>query len=132
MKKTIFVFVALASFLNTAYAAQMTPPKLGRIVVFGDKKEGVFKSDLSIKVGTGNDLKTLKLAESQKGVHACFVGDKNSIKPIFDNMIASANTVATDDGLTIKSLETSKNASIQVEVISHDSKTYLQLNLGPC
>ena len=132
MKNSIFVLMTLTTlnFLANGVAAPIV--KKGHIVVFNDKKDGNFKNDLSIKTGTWSDLKNLKMAENQKGIHACFVGNKESIQPLVENMVTNANVANGGEHLILKSFEVSKNASIQVQVISQDQKTYLQLNIGPC
>ncbi len=126
MKKVSLVLVALIM------VAAASPAPKGRIVVFGDKKTGALKTDVSIKVGTLDDLKNLKLVETEKGVHACFVGNKESIKPLVESMITSANKTEGQDELTIKNFEVSKGSLINLEVMSRDAKPYLHLNIGPC
>ena len=133
MKNIFLALSAVATILSSVNVVASTSPlQKGHLVVFDDKKEGEFKNDLSIRTGTWNDLKSLKLAEKHNGVHTCFVGNKNSIHSLVQNMVTSANLEDSSNTLSIKNFTATKDVSIQVQVISQDLKTYLNLNIGPC
>ena len=131
------MFQKISLILITALFASMTfgsTPKKDRLVVFADKKEGEFKTDRAIRPGTTDNLEYLKLVGEEKGVHACYVGNPENIKPIVNGMVVNSNK-SKNDGLKLSTFETKKSddSSIQLEIISDPKKSvYIKMKIGPC
>jgi hypothetical protein len=130
MKKNGLKFaVLLASLFVQNTASAVAPTSQGRLVVFADKKSGDFKTDKSIKIGTSETIENLKLLESDKNVHACFVGSAAAIRPIVDTMISNS-----EKDLKLETFKTEgAQSSIFIDITSEESKSsYLRLKIDPC
>ena len=133
MKLSIRLAVLVASLLFQNMALALAPDS-GRLVVFADKKDGEFKTDKSIKVGTSESLQGLKLVQSDQKIHACFVGTAESIKPILNTMISNSNKVEHKEDLKLKTFTSEGTKSpIDIDITSEENKSsYIRLKIDPC
>jgi hypothetical protein len=134
MKMTqLTALMILISFAAQGVAFAQGASK-GRIVVFADKKEGIFKTDKSIRPGSNENLEDLKSVGSL-GIHACFIGTPQDVKPILNTMITNENKFSkADETLKLSAFVTKDGSqSINLEISSDVQKSvYLKLKIDPC
>lgn len=131
-KFMVSAMTALMTFLTAAPALSSTAKK-DRLVVFADKKVGDFKTDKAFRPGTSDDLEYLKLVGQDKGVHACFIGSPDNIKPIVNGMVENSNK-SGNESLHLSTFETDgkRSSSIRLQISEPNKAVYLQMSIDPC